>query len=133
VSVRKLDHVNLRTPLLAETCAFFRDLLDMTVTPPPGVPDTCRGAWICDGEGHPAVHLVDASVRIGGDKGGLECERSGTGVLHHVAFECDDYEAMLDRMTGRGLDPRRAEIPEIGLRQLFIKDPNGMLVELNFR
>ena len=37
------------------------------------------------------------------------------------------------RFAQLGLDWRARDIPAIGLRQLFVSEPNGTLLELNFR
>ena len=56
-----------------------------------------------------------------------------TGAIHHVAFECDGFDEMVRRLKARNLDYGFAEIPSIKLRQLFVTDPNNVLLELNFR
>jgi catechol 2,3-dioxygenase-like lactoylglutathione lyase family enzyme len=56
-----------------------------------------------------------------------------TGAIHHVAFECDDYEDCLSRIEVMGLRYETAEVSEISLRQIFVNDPNNVLLELNFR
>jgi len=36
------------------------------------------------------------------------------------------------RLKSRGLEHRLNEVPAAGLRQIFVLDPNGVLLELNF-
>jgi catechol 2,3-dioxygenase-like lactoylglutathione lyase family enzyme len=58
---------------------------------------------------------------------------SGGGAIDHVAFECDDYDAMLGKIRDRGLPYRENFVPSVPLRQIFVNDPSGVTVELNFR
>ena len=58
---------------------------------------------------------------------------SGSGAVDHIAFRCDDYDRMIDRLRDHGLDYRSMDAPEIGLRLLFVNDPSGVTLELNFR
>jgi hypothetical protein len=39
---------------------------------------------------------------------------------------------MLQRLQSKGIEPRRRDVPGIGLHQLFLDDPNGIVVELNY-
>jgi len=127
MAIRTLDHVNIHTPRVAETLRFYGDLLGMRAAPPPGSDDMARGAWIYDPEGRPVVHVVSSELVEGSVAG------EGSGRVHHVAFECSDYDAMRADLEARDAVEQLNEVAEIGLRQIFVRDPNGILLELNFR
>ncbi|MCZ4344161.1 VOC family protein [Sphingomonadaceae bacterium G21617-S1] len=131
MAVRKLEHVNIRTRRLLETIQFYQEILDMEATPSPGG-DMTKGAWIRDTSGQAIVHLVSADVPLT-TRLSAPAVDSGSGAIDHVALECDGYEDMQHRMERHGLTHRCNTIPSIGLRQIFVEDPNGVLVELNFR
>jgi len=131
MTVRALDHVNLRVADVAATVAFYQDLLGMTATPPPGASDVSRSVWLCDGAGRAVIHASDARMRTPTGEGGAA--KHGSGVVDHVALECTAYDDMDARLTAAGCDLRRNTVPQISLRQLFLVDPDGVLVELNFR
>ncbi len=57
----------------------------------------------------------------------------GGGAVHHLALECDDYDGMLAGISAAGLARTLNEVPQVRLRQIFLTDPNGVLIELNFR
>jgi catechol 2,3-dioxygenase-like lactoylglutathione lyase family enzyme len=57
----------------------------------------------------------------------------GTGPVDHIAFNATDYPAMLAAIESRGLAYSQNFLEDIGLRQIFIEDPNGVVLELNFR
>ncbi len=56
----------------------------------------------------------------------------GTGTIDHVAFLCDLVEAMRARFQEKGLEFRERLVPSLNLTQLFLEDPNGVTLELNF-
>jgi hypothetical protein len=56
----------------------------------------------------------------------------GTGVIDHVGFRCDNLRDMIAQLTEKGIDFRQRRVDGQGLYQLFLFDPNGVKVELNF-
>jgi len=145
MTVRRLDHVNVLTRDLPGTIAFYEDLLEMKAGPAPSG-DIRRAAWIYDDGDLPILHIqaVDATQpeakfadirkRLGDMIGRLDLERlADTGSVEHVALECSDYERMKKRCEERGIEARLNLVQRTGLRQIFIRDPNGVILELNFR
>ena len=133
MTILTLDHVNVRTTLMEQSRRFYQDLLGMTVAPAPGASDLDVGAWVHSSDGRPLRHLNRAPE--GADFLGEERnwkELSGSAQVHHVAFRCADYEATLARLQEAGLALRFMDVPQIGLRQIFVRDPNDILIELNF-
>lgn len=127
-----LDHLNIRTPDLERTIAFFRDVLSMRVGPSPGSISTENGAWIFDANGAAVIHLARVGVAYPSDDRMPFKEARGSGAVHHVALRCSDYDATLARIEARGLDHWENHIPQIQLRQIFVSEANGILLELNF-
>jgi hypothetical protein len=39
---------------------------------------------------------------------------------------------MLAHLQGLGIAPRERTVPSLGLHQLFLDDPNGIVIELNY-
>src|SRR5258707_14720282 len=54
------------------------------------------------------------------------------GVVDHIAFLASEPETFVKRFKQLGLSYRPRSLPESELFQLFIKDPNGLTIELNF-
>ncbi len=130
-TVLALDHVNIQTTDLAGTARFFAEVLDLA--PGEAVPGagTERVVWMRDAGGRPLVHLTLPGATFADDA--ARAARADTGALHHVAFECQGHADMLARLERLGLAWRTRDIPTIGLRQVFVTEPNGTLLELNFR
>lgn len=129
MTVKHLDHVNIQTRDMAATIAFYRDLLGLEArTAPRRKPEERQ--WLYAGE-RAVIHLnlfgTDNTVPRDVQPG------AATGAIHHVAFECDDFDATLSRVKTMGLNVRQSDVPEIKLKQLFVTDPNNVLLELNFR
>ncbi len=143
MTVRKLDHVNILTPKYEETLAFYGEMLEMKVGPTPSTPLT-RGAWICDDGGLPILHVqkvdpadpakkfADVRRRLGEMGPSAVADLHGSGSVEHVALQCEGYDRLLARFMAAGLAPRTNEVPGMRLRQIFIPDPNGIVLELNF-
>lgn len=129
--INGLDHVNIRVADLRATLTFYTDVLGMRCAPVPGDEDMSARAWIFSGDGRPAVHVGSGALGLGFDRS--FDAKSGSGVIDHVAFDCSDYEGVRARLASQGVTARFNDVPMAGLRQIFITDPNGILIELNFR
>jgi len=104
MSVGVLDHFNIRTRTLADTVRFYEDVLGLEKGDRPNF--AFPGAWMYS-EGKAVVHLVDISPTE-------EPQKADSGVVHHVAFVSRGFDASGD------------------LWQIFVNDPNGVMIELNY-
>jgi len=121
MAIRGIDHINIGTTRLDETKAFFCDVLGLTEGWRPDFP--FGGAWLYAGDGA-VVHLValDAAKRPSND-----------AALDHFAFRIDDYDDVVRRLEKAGVSFRPIDIPNTPIRQIFIRDLNGVNIELNYR
>jgi catechol 2,3-dioxygenase-like lactoylglutathione lyase family enzyme len=140
----KLDHCNIRTFDLDATVEFYTNVVDLRDGDFPG--PRSFGAWLYDSSDRPILHVIsidpkdpEAALgrirqRIGVLGGELNVESmKGTGTIDHIAFECTDYDGMESKLKGRGMKYTTSDVPSIKLRQIFVNDPNGVTLELNFR
>jgi catechol 2,3-dioxygenase-like lactoylglutathione lyase family enzyme len=134
-----LNHFSIRTLDLPATKNFYVSLLGLVDGPRPEFP--FPGHWLYQGPtdvySNAAVHIIgidrnDASglKQYLGDR--EETQLTGSGALDHVAFFATDLAGMLDRLSKMGIEARRRDVPGLGLHQLFLDDPNGIVVELNY-
>lgn len=128
-----LNHVNVRTPDFSRTVEFLRDALGMTVTAVPEHESNKKAAWAYDDSGVPVLHLASAEVAYSPDEVLPAEPPRGSGAVHHIALTCAGFEGMRTRLTSLSLSFRENHIAKTGVRQLFVKDPTGILLELNFR
>ncbi|RVT89414.1 VOC family protein [Sphingomonas crocodyli] len=131
--VAALDHVNVRTTDIAGTLAFYRDVLGMEVVPAPGANDITRSGWVLDTAKRPIIHVGSAELNYPSDGTHPFTPANGSGAVHHVAIACTDAPDMRRRLEAAGLDVSENAIPSINMLQLFAVDPNGIMLEMNFR
>lgn len=131
MQVNALDHVNIICADLDASAAFYAALLGLERRdgPPPARPGQVQ--WMHDREGRPILHLNSADCPRAYDRAAVP--GAETGAIHHVALNCSGSEVVLARLTGMGRDFQQNRIDAIGLTQVFTLDPNGVLLELNFR
>lgn len=130
MTVSALEHVTIRCAQLRRTRDFYVDLMGLSEGPRPDFP--FRGHWLYLGE-VPVVHLVEAADK-GSAWGGEPGAAGGdTGPFDHVAFRGDDFGVMRARLAAAGMAFRERVVPGGALAQLFARDPEGVLVEINFR
>jgi len=122
MSVGVLDHYNVSTRRLGDTVRFYEDILGLVNGPRP--PFDFPGAWLYS-EGHPVLHLNDISPT---DKQ----QPADSGVIDHIAFGSRGFEAMQRHLAQKGVQFRVNVVPNSSRRQIFLTDPNNVLIELNY-
>ena len=129
VRVEALDHVNIITADVEGSARFYAQLLGLEPRdgPPPLTHDNAR--WMYDEAGRAILHINSLDCPRQYER---EIRPGPTGALHHVALRCSGYEEIRARLMRRGLEHRLNEVPAVGLRQIFVLDPNEVLLELNF-
>ena len=134
----RLEHYNIRTTKPDETIKFYSDVLGLSS----GYrPSTRPGAWMYDRTGTPVVHISGYDTSNSEEMAQLEAHLGkrdintlvGSGSIDHVAFEATDYEHFCSHLTAHSVAYTAREVTQMSLKQLFITDPNGITVELNFR
>ena len=113
-----IHHVSFAVPELEPARRFYEDILGCRPLSRPDLPTP--GIWLsapgCE------VHLI-LSPNAGHD----DKPSAPNGMANHVAFRIDDYDATLRRLQNLGL---RAVEGNSGIRQIFVQDPAGNVIEL---
>ncbi len=134
-----INHFSIRTTDLEASRRFYADVLGLTVGPRPAFP--FPGLWMYRGDhgdvANAVVHIIgiDRTEQTGLDNylgGRDETKLRGTGTIDHVAFFADGLSTMLDHLRSQGVEYRQRTVPSIGLHQVFLDDPNGCVIELNY-
>jgi catechol 2,3-dioxygenase-like lactoylglutathione lyase family enzyme len=134
MSVDSLNHYTIRPTDLEATRNFYVDVLGLEVGARPPFP--FPGYWLYCG-GIPTVHLIGTmpegqkAVReyLGDRNAGKD---KGTGNLDHIAFIASKLPDMKQRLAKQKIAYEERVVPMLGQIQLFLEDPNGIMVELNF-
>jgi catechol 2,3-dioxygenase-like lactoylglutathione lyase family enzyme len=135
----QLNHFSIRSADLPACQRFYCDLLGLAVGPRPPFP--FPGLWLYAGDtaqyGNAVVHIIGIDRN---DPEGLkqylgdrpEASLQGTGAVDHLAFFCTGLAETLGRLRQHGTAFRERTVPVLDLHQVFLDDPNGVVIELNF-
>ena len=134
-----LNHYSIRTFDADASRDFYAHVVGLEVGPRPDFP--FPGHWMYAGDtavpSNAVVHIIgmdrndaEGLKRYLGDRdpGSLQ----GSGAVDHVAFFATGLAAMRSKLAGIGVAARERTVPGLGLHQLFVTDPNGVVIELNY-
>jgi catechol 2,3-dioxygenase-like lactoylglutathione lyase family enzyme len=121
MKVAGLNHVNIAAPraVIERVRAFYIEVLGLVEGERP--PLRSPGHWLYAGDA-PIVHLSLRDSAAG----------DGAGAIDHFALTCQGLVATVERLTRLGVAHRVVEVPGRAQVQLFLRDPAGVNVELNF-
>ncbi|WP_374575669.1 VOC family protein [Phenylobacterium sp.] len=134
MSLTGIAHYAVRTPDLEASRRFYVDVLGLRAGYRPPFP--FPGAWLYLGEdeaSYGVVHLIGEGTGEGLTAYlGARAADQGSGAVDHLAFFARDWPAMRRRLEACGVGFNERTVPQLGLRQVFLLDPTGVVVELNF-
>jgi catechol 2,3-dioxygenase-like lactoylglutathione lyase family enzyme len=120
VPLKNLNHLLVLAQDLEATRDFYADVLGLEVGPRPSFKSP--GYWLYLGD-QAVVHLANKDS---------DSENTGTGPIDHVAFEATGLKEMIARLEELAISVRHHKVPDLDLHQVFIHDPNGVKIELNY-
>jgi catechol 2,3-dioxygenase-like lactoylglutathione lyase family enzyme len=128
-----MEHYLVLTSDLEATRDFYQDALGMAegFRPQLGFP----GYWMYIGT-TPVIHIAEwtsYTAHSAAKQIPVTAPAASTGAFDHVAFNAEDFEAVVARLGRHGVTPARNLVSKSGMRQLFVFDPNGVKIEINFR
>jgi catechol 2,3-dioxygenase-like lactoylglutathione lyase family enzyme len=145
MDIKRVDHYSIRTLDLEASRRFYTEVIGLKAGPRP--PFNFPGYWLYSGEppadlqnsarNYGLVHLMGFNMD---DPGALDdyvgdrkaAPDGGTGALDHVAFAATGRGAMIERCQRHNVKYFERAVPILGLHQMFIKDPDGVTIELNY-
>ena len=123
--IESINHFNIiaSAEVIVEVRRFYIDVIGLTEGPRPNF--DFDGHWLYAGNA-PILHLMVADSAH-------SCRNADhTGNLDHIALTATDLEVTEARFKGAELSYIRKEVPNFNIVQLFIQDPIGLNIELNF-
>lgn len=121
------EHIGTTSGDMNRTIAFYCGLLGLRLALRKSV-DAGELAFLDAGGG-----MLEVVAPKGGAGRFRDVPMSEAG-MRHLTFAFDDVDAMIEKLEAAGVEiaerPRDAYNPEIVRRVAFVRDPDGMLVEL---
>jgi catechol 2,3-dioxygenase-like lactoylglutathione lyase family enzyme len=145
MDIKRVDHYSIRTLDLEASRRFYTEVIGLKPGPRP--PFDFPGYWLYSGEppadlqngarNYGLVHLMGFDKDNPGSLDAYVGDRKaspdgGTGALDHVAFAATGRAAMIERCRRQNVSYIERAVPMLGLHQMFIKDPDGVTLELNY-
>jgi catechol 2,3-dioxygenase-like lactoylglutathione lyase family enzyme len=129
----KMEHFLVLTDDMDATRDFYCHALGMHVgfRPQFGFP----GYWVYVGD-TPCIHIAEwRTYTAHSNEQGIpvSSRADGTGPVDHIAFTAHDYDEVVARLERNGVKAARNDVPGGFVRQLFLRDPNGVKIEINIR
>ncbi len=129
----KMEHYLVLTDDIDVTRDFYVQALGMRVGSRP--PLAFPGYWVYVGD-TPCIHIAEWKTYTEHSRQQgipVSSRAEGTGPVDHIAFNACDYDDVVARLERHGVHAERNDVPGVGLRQLFLADPNGVKIEINVR
>ncbi len=121
VTMKRLDHVNVRTADVGGMAGWYGRMLGMRTGPRPGF--SFPGAWLYAGE-HPIIHLVGREARPGAAEGDLR--------LEHFAISATGLVDLVERAKAAGERYEVRKVPDFPIVQVNLWDPDGNHIHIDF-
>ena len=114
-----MNHFTVLTDDVPATVVFYRELLGLHdgARPPLGF----DGAWLYAGD-QAVLHIVGERPR----------SELRPGVIDHMAFSATGLRATVAMLEDKGVKYQCRQQKGSGIWQVFVNDPNGARVELDF-
>ena len=128
-----LEHYLIQTADLEVTRDWYVNVLGMRVGPNPDFKFPVVWLYIGDTD---VLHLTAGGKNVSENRKaylGQQSEQTyGSGVVDHIAYRCTGLREMMENLQKHGVTFHKRMVSDQGLFQLFMLDPNGVKVELNF-
>ena len=91
--------------------------------------------WLYLGD-RDVIHITEGGAAVSENRKryvGQESQAtSGSGVIDHIAFRAAGLRETLAHLKRQNVEFKARQVSDQGLYQLFLFDPNGIKIELNF-
>jgi lactoylglutathione lyase len=126
----RMTYTGIRVKNIEDSRRFYTEILGMQVVEPlQPTPPTEGQVVTLRSSG--STQLLELNWYVAGSRFGTPYSNGED--LDHLAFECDDLAKAVEELERRGVEVtvRPKEIgEEVGWNEAFVKDPNGIWIEL---
>lgn len=128
-----VEHFLIQSADIEATKDWWVNVLGMRVGPSPDFKFPVYWLYIGDKD---VLHLTQGGKNVSENRmkylGQTSQSTEGSGVIDHIGFRATGLAATIDKLNELGIDFKERQVNDQGLYQLFLFDPNGVKVELNF-
>jgi len=128
-----IEHVLIQTADIAKTVEWYVRVLGMRAGFTPDFKFPVQWLYLGDND---VVHVTEGGAGTSENRkryvGQQTTATEGSGAIDHVAFRCTGLAETLAHLRAEGVEFKERQVNDQGLYQLFLFDPNGIKVELNF-
>lgn len=117
-----IEHFNISAPkdLIEQLKEFYCDVFELVEGFRPAF--SRSGYWLYSGE-NALVHLTESTEHYPLEK---------PSYFDHITFQTTGLSCLLSKLEFLGVKYETDHLPEIGMTQVFFKDPAGTGLEANF-
>jgi len=128
-----IEHFLLQTADMEKTREWYVNVLGMRVGPNPDFKFPVFWLYLGDRD---VVHVTEGGAAVSENRKryvGQESQAtSGSGAVDHIAFRATGLRQMIAHLEALGVEFKQRQVDDQGLYQLFMFDPNGVKIELNY-
>ncbi len=128
-----IEHFLLQTSDMEATREWYTKVLGMRVGPNPDFKFPVFWLYLGDKD---VVHVTEGGAQVSENRRqyvGQESQAThGSGAIDHIAFRATGLREMIAHLRALKVDFKQRQVDDQGLYQLFMFDPNGVKVELNY-
>jgi catechol 2,3-dioxygenase-like lactoylglutathione lyase family enzyme len=128
-----IEHFLVQTESIEKTRDWYVRVLGLSVGPNPDFKFPVCWLYLGDRD---VIHITEGGANVSENRKKYVGQEStavrGTGVVDHIAFRATGLRAMLEHLHAEKIDFKQRQVSDQGLYQLFLFDPNGIKIELNY-
>jgi catechol 2,3-dioxygenase-like lactoylglutathione lyase family enzyme len=128
-----IEHFLLQTADMEKTREWYVNVLGMRVGPNPDFKFPVFWLYLGDKD---VVHVTEGGAKVSENRkryvGQESHATSGSGAVDHIAFRATGLRETIAHLEALGVDFKQRQVDDQGLYQLFMFDPNGVKIELNY-
>ena len=121
IEVSNIDHVNVESDDIERSARFYREIIGLKEGPRPEFDRP--GYWMYAGD-KPVVHIIHTHPNNEMLTGSKDAS------ISHFALQIKDYETTRAHLDSHEISYRTSDVDNTEIRQIFLQDPEGVLIEL---
>jgi catechol 2,3-dioxygenase-like lactoylglutathione lyase family enzyme len=133
MSLNFMEHFLIQCADLEATKNWWVNVLGMRVGASPDFKFPVYWLYVGDRD---VLHITQGGANVSENRmkylGQQSQATEGSGVIDHIGFRATGLDDTIAHLTKLGIEFKERQVNDQGLYQLFLFDPNGVKVELNF-